>query len=240
MSLGASPAMDAEYHAKLRAAHSAAALVEPGMLVGLGSGTTATEVVRKLGERKRVEGLNFVGIPTSAATAELARNCGLLVREFDEVGTLDLCLDGADEVDPRFRMIKGRGGALLREKIVAYEAQRRVNIITAEKRVESLGAKMPVPVEVSIFGLKHTERRLRALGAETTPRIGETGARFLTDGGNSIIDCRFPTIADPATLEQDLLGIVGVFETGLFLELCDLLIVGSADSVEILESHVRG
>src|SRR6185437_613815 len=121
--------------AKLQAARAAAGLVENGMIVGLGSGTTAELVVRELGGRLRNEGLQFVGSPTSAATAAIARTEGITLRDFDEVETLDLNLDGADEIDAQFRMIKGRGGALLREKIVVTAAQRRVTIVTAEKRV---------------------------------------------------------------------------------------------------------
>jgi len=147
-------------------------------------------------------------------------------------------LDGADEVVPQFRMIKGRGGALLREKIVACVAARRVTIITNDKRVDRLG-NIPIPVEVSRVGLKHTERRLQRLGAETSIRPLPSGAPFLTDGGNPIIDCRFAEIADPEELDSRLQAVVGVFETGLFLGLCDVLVVGTEDGVEQLASHAR-
>ena len=148
--------------AKIRAANAAANLVESGMVVGLGTGSTATLMLRRLGERVELEALKIVGVPTSVATAELARDLGIPLRELDDVPGLDLNLDGADEVDPQFRMIKGRGGALLREKIVACVAARRVTIITEDKRVDRLGANAPIPVEVSHVGLKHTERRIPA------------------------------------------------------------------------------
>lgn len=225
--------------AKLQAARTAAGLVESGMTVGLGSGTTANLVVRELAERIRRESLQFVGVPTSSATAELARAEGISLRDVDELDTLEINLDGADEIDFQFRMIKGRGGALLREKIVASAARRRVTIVTAEKRVGRLGSRMPLPVEVSGFGVRHTERAIRALGAETEVRRNPDGSSYLTDGGNLIIDCRFASIDDPAALEQRLRRVAGVFETGLFLGLCDLLIVGHAEQTELIENTSR-
>jgi ribose 5-phosphate isomerase A len=225
--------------AKLQAARAAAGLVESGMTVGLGSGTTANLVVRELAERIRREGLQFVGTPTSAATAELARAEGILLRDIDELDTLEISIDGADEIDAQFRMIKGRGGALLREKIVASAARRRVTIVTAEKRVGRLGSRMPLPVEVSGFGLRHTERAIRALGAETEVRRNPDGSTYLTDGGNPIIDCRFASIDDPAALNQRLRLVTGVFETGLFLGLCDLLIVGHPGRFEQIENPTQ-
>jgi ribose 5-phosphate isomerase A len=188
--------------AKLLAARTAADLVQSGMTVGLGTGSTASLMVRRLGERIEQEGLRIIGVPTSVATAELARDQGIPLRELDDVAGLDINLDGADEVDPEFRMIKGRGGALLREKIVACIAGRRVTMIT----------------------------RIRML-AEGSP--------YRTDGGNAIIDCRFVEISDPQELELRMLSLVGVFETGLFLGLCDTLVVASADGVEVIESGVR-
>ena len=212
--------------AKVRAARSAAELVESGMVVGLGTGSTAALMLQRLGERVEQEGLKIIGVPTSVATAEQARELGIPLRELDDVGGLDINLDGADEIDPQFRMIKGRGGALLREKIVACVAARRVTIITADKRVERLGAMPPFPSRSVTSGLKHTERRLQKLGAETRIRRLASGSPYLTDGGNAIIDCRFADIPDPGELDARLQSVVGVFETGLFLGLCDLLVVG--------------
>ena len=164
--------------AKQHAARLAADLVEPGMAVGLGSGTTATLMIQRLGQRVAEEGLEFLGVPTSRATADLASSFGIALAELDAVDTLDLDLDGADEVDNAFRMIKGRGGALLREKIVASAARRRVFIVGENKHVDRLGLKFPVPVEVSPFGLAHTESALRALGADhgASSRTGRRAA----------------------------------------------------------------
>jgi ribose 5-phosphate isomerase A len=224
---------------KLRAARAAADLVESGMAVGLGTGTTAVLMVQRLGERVREEGLRIIGVASSVATAELARSLGIPVRELDEVDTLDICLDGADEVDPRFRLIKGRGGALLREKLVASAARRRVTIIAADKRVRILGVQAPLPVEVSAVGVHHTERRLRGLGARTAIRSRPDGSPYFTDGSNAIIDCHFDPIEDPEGLDCRLQSVVGVFETGLFLGLCDVLVVGHSDRVELVESPGR-
>jgi ribose 5-phosphate isomerase A len=227
--------------AKQHAARLAADLVEPGMAVGLGSGTTAILMIQRLGQRVAEEGLEFLGVPTSRATAELATSVGIALAELDAVDTLDLDLDGADEVDNAFRMIKGRGGALLREKIVAAAARRRVFIVGENKHVDRLGLKFPVPLEVSPFGLAHTERALRALGALTKLRMTVDGSQpYATDGGNRIIDARFERgIDDPATLDAHLKAVPGVFETGLFLGLCDALIVGRAEGARLIEAHTR-
>jgi ribose 5-phosphate isomerase A len=221
--------------AKEKAAEAAAKQVQPGMLVGLGTGTTASAMVRHLGLRVEREALRFVAVATSAATAELARSLQIPLRDLDDIDTLDLNLDGADEVDGAFRMVKGHGGALLREKIVASAARRRVAIITADKRVERLGTKMPIPVEVSPFGLRHIDRALIELGAATALRADAAGNPFVTDGGHRIIDCHFPSIDDPQALDCRLKQVVGVFETGLFVGLCDLMIVGHPDRVELVE-----
>ena len=224
---------------KLRAAQAAAALVQDGMAVGLGSGSTAALVVRALGERVAAEGLKIVGVPTSIATAELAHALRIPLRELDDVQALDICLDGADEIEPGFAMIKGRGGALLREKIVASSARRRVTVITPEKRVEKLGLAAQVPVEVSSIGTRHIERRLGALAESTVLRLTGEHTPYQTDGGNRIIDCRFPAMPDPARLAADLKAIVGVFETGIFIGLCDLLVIGHTDRVETIESPAQ-
>jgi ribose 5-phosphate isomerase A len=223
---------------KGRAALAAAALVQDGMIAGLGSGTTAALIVHRLGERVAHEGLNIVGVATSVATASLARELGIPLRELDEVDELDINLDGADEIDPQFRMIKGRGGALLREKIIVTAARYRVTVITQDKRVDRLGESVPVPVEVSAIGLQHTERLIQLLGASTSIRRGLDGAPYLTDGGNQIIDCRFPPIDDPHALDQELQCMAGVLDTGFFISLCDTLIVGSETGVERLNSGV--
>jgi ribose 5-phosphate isomerase A len=225
--------------AKIQAAVAGANLVDSGMIVGLGSGSTAAIMVDRLGRRVRDEKLSIVGVATSVATAEQARALGIPIRELDEIASIDLNLDGADEIDPAFRMIKGKGGALLREKLVVSAAKRRVTLITADKQVAQLGEKTAIPIEVSTTGLKHTERRLQALGAQTTirHRKADPSALYLTDGGNAIIDCDFGPIPDPEDLDRRLQSLVGVFETGLFLGLCDHLIIGYADRVE---ERIRG
>ena len=224
---------------KLRAALAAAALVESGMAVGLGSGSTAALMVRRLGERAQEEGLKIIAVATSVATADLARSLNIAIHELDDVATLDINLDGADEIDPHFQMIKGRGGALLREKIVATASRQRVTMITADKRVQRLGMIVPIPVEVSPIGVKHTERRLQQLDARTTIRTLPDGSPYLTDGGNKIIDCRFASVDDPTVLDRQLQCVAGVLETGLFLNLCDTLIVGTENGVERFENPER-
>jgi ribose 5-phosphate isomerase A len=225
--------------AKSHAAIAAADLVQSGMVTGLGSGTTAALIVGRLGERVAREGLQIVAVATSVATADLARRLNIPLRELDDVDELDINLDGADEIDPQFRMIKGLGGALLREKIVATAARFRVTVITAEKRTNRLGTRAPIPVEVSKIGVGHTERLLQALGAATALRTGADGSRYVTDGGNHIIDCRFTTIDDPGKLDCRIQCLPGVLDTGLFIDLCDTLIVGSATGVEVTPTHVR-
>jgi ribose 5-phosphate isomerase A len=206
------------------------------MIVGLGSGSTAALMVRFLGARVTQEGLAIKAVSTSRATGQLAQTLGIPVLDLDEVEMLDLNLDGADEVDPEFRMIKGLGAALLREKIVARTAVRRVNMITADKRVARLGTRAPIPVEVSTFGMKHTERLLQNLGASTSIRHGADGLPTVTDGGNAIVDCRFPAMTDPSSLDCQLQSVVGVLETGLFIGLCDLLIGATNEGVQTIAS----
>ena len=221
---------------KSQAAIAAAALVQPGSIVGLGSGTTAALIVKALGRRIADEGLSLTGVSTSDATAALAREVGIPLRELDEVSAIDINLDGADEIDRQFRLIKGRGGALLREKIVVSAARRRVTVITSDKLVNQLGMTAPIPVEVSPLGCRHIELRLQSLGATTQLRLKLDGQAFETDGGNRIVDCRFHEIGDPERLDQALKRTIGVFETGLFIDLCDLVVVGADVGVQTIET----
>jgi ribose 5-phosphate isomerase A len=208
------------------------------MIVGLGSGSTSALMVRHLADRSAADRLSITAVPTSAATAELARSLRIPLRELDEIDGLDLSLDGADEIDPQFRMIKGRGGALLREKVVACASAHRVTMITPDKRVERLGLGMPIPIEVSTFGLLHTERRIQSLGGSTAIRHGAGGSLVLTDGGNAIIDCRFAELDDPTALDRQLQCQAGVLDTGLFIGLCDTLIIGTTEGFELFEAGV--
>ncbi len=206
------------------------------MIVGLGSGSTADLMVQHLAVRIRQEGLKITGVPSSGVTAGLATRLGIPLCDLDDVASLDINIDGADEIDSRFRMIKGRGGALLREKIVASASAHRVTMITEDKRVGQLGLASPIPVEVSTFGLIHTEQRIKNLGASTTVRLAGDGSIALTDGGNAIIDCRFSPAAEIESLDAQLQCLPGVLDTGLFIGLCDTLIVGSSQGVEIIQT----
>ena len=216
--------------AKRAAAEAAAALVQSGMLVGLGSGSTLKHLIVALARRVREEGLRIVGVPTSVETEALALSHGITLVELD-AAPLDLAIDGADEVERgTLRLIKGLGGALLREKIVAENSRRFVVVADASKLVDTLGSRSPLPVEVVRFGQGATERRLTELGARPVLRIDAGGAPFVTDGGNVIYNCAgFAPIRDPITLQRQLRAIAGVVETGLFLECAEQAIIGAAD-----------
>jgi ribose 5-phosphate isomerase A len=216
---------DPERAAKIEAARKSLDHVQPGMTVGLGSGTTAAEMVRLLGERVRA-GLAVRGVASSSATEALARQEGIPLVALGDVDALDVTIDGADEVDPRGRMIKGRGGALLREKILAACSRKLVIIVDPRKQVPTLGAA-PVPVEVTPFGVAYVARVLAALGGKPALRA-VAGAPYVTDGGNQILDCAFGSIADPDALAARLDGTVGVVEHGLFVGFAPEIVVGGA------------
>jgi ribose 5-phosphate isomerase A len=215
---------DQERAAKIDAAEKSLAFVKPGMLVGLGSGSTAAEMVRLLGERVRA-GLNVRGLPSSAGTEALARTAGVPLVTWAEVESLDVTIDGADEVDPRGRMIKGRGGALLREKVIAAHSRKLVIIVDTRKQVAALGA-MPVPIEVTPFAIPVVSRDLVAMGGKPELRTVAGGAPYVTDGGNQILDCHFGPITDPDALAARLDGVPGIVEHGLFVGFTPELIVG--------------
>ena len=219
---------------KAVAARRAADEVRDGMVVGLGTGSTAAVLVAALGERVR-QGLRFIGVPTSEATARQARELGIPLATLEERPRLDLDIDGADEVDPAGDLIKGLGGALLREKIVAVASARLVIMVDESKRVGRLGEKAPVPVEVVRFGWRRTADALRALGAEPVLRGGQ-GSAFVTDGGNYILDCRFPGTRDLAALAGPVKALVGVVEHGLFTGMRPSVLIGHADGT----CEVRG
>ncbi|MBI3461586.1 MAG: ribose-5-phosphate isomerase RpiA [Planctomycetes bacterium] len=219
---------------KRQAALAAAALVEPSMVVGLGTGSTANYVIDELGRRVHDEGLHFVGVPTSETTAHRARTAGIALVTLDGHPEIDLTIDGADEVDPALRLIKGHGGALLHEKIVAAASRRLVIVVDASKLVQQLGERHAVPVEVVAFGWRAAARRMERLGGQPQRRvIAETGQPFVTDSGHWILDCDFGPIADPGRLEAALKDIPGVVENGLFVGLTDAVYIGKENSVEI-------
>jgi ribose 5-phosphate isomerase A len=201
-----------------RLAEAAADLVMPGMVVGLGTGSTADAVTRELG-RRVAAGLVFTGVPTSDRTEALARDLGIPLTTLDEVDRLDLGLDGADEIDPALDAIKGRGGALLCEKLVALSCNDYVLVATTEKSVDRLGIRTPVPVEIVSFGWRQTAKRLACLGIrpERRPVPDNPDRPFVTDNGGLILDCATGPIADPSRLAANMKAIPGVVEHGLFL-----------------------
>jgi ribose 5-phosphate isomerase A len=220
--------------AKQVAAKRSVDFVEDGMRVGLGTGSTAAHMMRALGDLVRDEGLRIRGVPTSTRTADLAREVGIEVVTLDAARWLDLTIDGADEVDGNLDLIKGGGGALLHEKVVAAASDRMVVIADVAKEVETLGA-FPLPVEVIPFGWRTTTAlveelliNMDVLGRDAVRR-GTGDAPFVTDEGNYIIDLHLARIGDPHRLSMALNQVPGVVENGLFLDMCDVLILGYGD-----------
>lgn len=213
---------------KQRAAAAAAELITDGMILGLGTGTTASYLVQILGERVR-QGLRIQGVPTSEATRQLAIAEGVPLTTLEEQPVLDLCLDGADEVDSDLNLIKGGGGALLREKIVASAARQRIIMVDVSKCVDCLGA-FPLAVEVIPFGWEVTRRQLEQFGGVPTLRQREENP-FVTDQGHYIIDCALSQIEDAPKLNHQLNQLPGVVENGLFVDMTDRLIIGSPDGI---------
>ena len=219
---------------KQLASTAAAELVEDGMLLGIGTGSTAAYLIYALALRMQA-GLHIAGaVPTSKATAQLANSLGIPLTDLDTHPILDLAIDGADEIDDQLRLIKGGGGALLREKVVASAARRFVVIGDVTKRVTQLGSKMPLPVEVVPFAMTPVFKHLEALGAEVRLRQ-LAGQTFITDNNNVILDCIFPGgITDPSDLHARIKWIVGVVETGLFLNLVEQAIIAGPGGVSYL------
>lgn len=221
-------------HLKMLAARRAVEEVENGMVLGLGTGSTAAHVVERLAERV-AKGLRITGIPTSERTAAQARRLGVPIAGFAEHARIDLTIDGADEVERgTLNLIKGLGGALLREKIVAAASARLVIVVDDEKIVDRLGAHTPVPVEVARFGWQATARALERLGCVPELRLAVADRPYVTDGGNFILDCRFCSLADPGRIERNIAMTVGAIESGLFIGRSSTVIVASAAGVEVL------
>jgi ribose 5-phosphate isomerase A len=219
---------------KRMAGEAAAELIEAGMVVGLGTGSTAHYMMQALARRLQ-SGLSIPGaVPTSRATEELARSLGIPLTDLDTHPQLDLAIDGADEIDSHLCLIKGGGGALLREKIVAAASRRFVVIADVTKLVSQPGHGVPLPVEVVPFGATPVTKRLEILGARVQIRR-QNNQVFLTDNGNMILDCFFPNgISDPAEIEARIRRIVGVVESGLFLDMAELAIIGGPQGVQRL------
>src|SRR5215212_6452552 len=217
---------------KRQAAEHALQYVQSGMTLGLGTGSTATHMLHVLAEALRDGRLrDIVGVPTSDAIGALARQLGVPTATLDERPQLDLALDGADEIDPSLNLIKGLGGALLREKIVAASADRFIVLADQTKLVAQLGTRAPLPVEVVAFGLPLATRRLAELGGVPTLRRSADGSAFRTDEGHVILDCRFNGIADAAALNAALNAIPSVVEHGLFVGMATLALVGGPAGV---------
>ena len=215
----------------------AASLVADGQVVGLGTGRAAAAFIQALAERVR-GGLRVRGVPTSEASAILARELGITLVSLNEVEALDLTVDGADEVDPQLNLIKGYGGALVREKIVAAASRKLVILVGEEKLVPALGTRGKIPVEALPFGLAATSRHLLALGLKSQQRITD-GKPLVTDNGNVILDCATGPIARPAELEAAIRAIPGVVGTGLFLGMAELVLVQRGERTDELQRSPR-
>jgi ribose 5-phosphate isomerase A len=218
-------------------AERALALIEEGSAIGLGTGRAATLFVKALGKRVQ-EGLHIRGVPTSDATAGLARELGIQLTTLEEVGELAITFDGADEVAPDLNLIKGYGGALVREKIVAASSKRFIVLVGPGKEVAALGEHGKLPVEVVPFGLPLAKRKLAALDCPPVLRLNPDGSTYITDNGNPILDCKVGLIKDAAALERAILDIPGVVGTGLFIGMAETVFIQAEDGSVI--AHHRG
>ncbi len=221
---------------KRAAGFKAAEMVEDGMVLGLGSGSTVFYALKRLGKRIREESLDILGIPTSRGTEKAARDFGIPLTTLSEQGKIDLDIDGADEVDENLDLIKGGGGAHVREKIVATASARLVVIVDETKLVKRLGERWPVPVEVVPFASTPVSRRVEDMGARTELRTGDGNRKFETDNGNLILDCHFGIIDQPSRLERKLKLIPGVVDSGIFTGMTDRVVVGEGQGTRIIEA----
>lgn len=224
--------MDRETLKKL-AGEKATEYVKNGMVLGLGTGSTVEHTIRKIGELVK-DGLKITGIPTSSHTKKLAKEYNIPTSNLEEHSSVDLTIDGADEVDQDFNLIKGGGGALTREKIVAYHSKKEIIVIDESKIVKRMGSLVPLPVEVVKFGWLPVKRNIEELGCTVELRK-ITDEPYITDNSNYILDCEFEKIEDPEKLEKDINNIPGVVENGLFIDLANIIIVGCGQGVRILE-----
>ncbi|MEC8764011.1 MAG: ribose-5-phosphate isomerase RpiA [Candidatus Thermoplasmatota archaeon] len=220
---------------KEEAGIAACAYVESGMKVGLGTGSTVKYTILELGRRVREEGLEIVGVPTSLATRDLATEVGITLVDLDDLDGLDVVIDGTDEFDPQFQLIKGGGAALLREKVVAQSSASMVVVADERKQVATLGA-FPLPIEVTPFSYNTTKRAIeQSLGCNVSMREKD-GTLLTTDNGNFIADAHTgPTLTHPEETERKLLNLAGVVQVGLFNNMCDVVVLASSDGVSVLE-----
>ncbi|MCK5261090.1 MAG: ribose-5-phosphate isomerase RpiA [Thermoplasmatales archaeon] len=220
---------------KKMAAEKAVEHVDNGMVIGLGTGSTVKYAIKKLGERVNT-GLKIEGIPTSLRTKKLATECNIPLVDLNDYTEIDLTIDGADEVDSFLNLIKGGGGALTREKIIAYHSKKEIIVVDETKVVKKLGVDSPVPVEVTKFGWNATKKTLEELGCTTELRTIMDEV-YITDNSNYILDCDFGKINEPEVLEKEINSIPGVTENGLFINLADEIIVGSKQGIITVEER---
>ncbi|NJK63702.1 MAG: ribose-5-phosphate isomerase RpiA [Synechococcaceae cyanobacterium SM2_3_1] len=220
---------------KQAAAQAAVQRIQSGMVVGLGTGSTAAFAVSALAKRMQSESILVVGVPTSARTAAQAESLGIPLATLEEQPQLDLAIDGADEIEEgSLHLIKGAGGALLREKLVEASAKELIIVADASKTVVQLGTRFPIPVEIVRFGWKSTFKRLEALGCHPVLRMDAAGNPFITDEQHYILDCNFGAIANPAELAAAIKGTVGVIEHGLFIGMATLALIATPSGLETL------
>ena len=227
------PPLYEKVNRSMNAAEAALEFVKPGQILGLGTGRAAADFIRALGEQVK-NGLKISGVPTSKASAELARSLGIPLVNLDDVDSIDVAFDGSDEVDPNLDLIKGRGGALVREKIVAAASKRFIVLVGEEKIVATLGERGALPVEVVPFALGFCRRKLESLGCKPEVRKTPEGATYITDNGNPILDCHITALSDPAGLERAILAFPGVVDTGLFLRMADVVVIGDGESNRVM------
>jgi ribose 5-phosphate isomerase A len=213
-------------------------MMRNGTRIGLGSGRAARSFVKALGDRVRSGGLHVYGVPTSSETENLAMQEDIPLLPLAQAGTLELTVDGADEVDPNLDLIKGYGRALVREKIGAASSRRLIILVGDEKLVPRLGSRGKLPVEVTPFALPLCERRLGELDCKPVPYL-QGGGLFVTDNGNHILDCQIGPMSDPTRLENDIRAIPGVVGTGLFLGMADTVLVGNRNRAQMIEEKWR-
>ncbi|MEW6208313.1 MAG: ribose-5-phosphate isomerase RpiA [Acidobacteriota bacterium] len=219
--------------AKRRAAERAVEFVSDNQIIGLGTGSTTRFAIEAIGRRVK-EGLTVTGVATSLATAQMARDLGIPLADLNDVARIDVCIDGADEIDPRFDMIKGGGGALTREKLIALASARRIIIVDEPKLVSTLGSTHSLPVEVLPFAWSMSARLISEIGGKPQLRQKDQ-SNFVTDNGNYILDCEFGPISDAASLEKQIKLMPDVIECGLFIGIADTLIVAFDDRTEVRE-----